>query len=394
MKVAIVAYGHTDNVLCLAKALSKYIEVTVIFVTSGDKFTASLFDWDISRLPFGLTTDTEIVNVLVGERILEYVGGCVTICVVRTPTRKMLKDIRRENLRCIREAAEYISRGGYDIVHFNGSSGFQIYFQEYLGKVGKVYTMHDYLPHSGEATLRRKWINILLNRYYTRFGYEFILHYRFLSREFSSYYGVRSGRVHTIYCGPLDIYKIFADEVTTEEPHTILFFGRISPYKGLKYLFAALPTIREAVPEVKLVIAGKGELPEYSVDDGKYEIYNCHIDNAQLTRLIRRSSVVVTPYTDATHSAVIMTAFAFNKPVVASSVSGIPEVIDDNITGRLVPPRDSTALAIAIEDLLLNKDKRHRIGQNIASRFAVGEFSWDHIAERTLAVYRRALRRN
>jgi glycosyltransferase involved in cell wall biosynthesis len=311
MKVAIIAYGHADNVLCLVKALSAYAEVSVIFITSGNKFTASLFDWDVSGLPYGLTSDPCIINSLVDNRILDYIGKDVGFYIVRTPTRKIMQDVKRENLRCVKAVADFVKRKNYDVVHFNGSSGFQIYFQQYLYKMGKVYTIHDYLPHSGEASFRRRWMNIILNRLYTKCDYEFILHYKHLSSEFSRYYRVNSGRVHTVHCGPLQIYEVFADTDILEEPYTILFFGRISPYKGLKYLFDAFSEVCLAIPNAKLVVAGKGELPSCSIDDGRYEIYNHYVDNAELVSLIQRASVVVTPYTDATHSAVIMTAFAF-----------------------------------------------------------------------------------
>jgi len=393
MKVALVAYGHADNVLCLSRALARYACVTVFFVTSGDNFTASVFDWDISTLPFGLTDDHAAVKRFVGDKIIRYLGSDVKICIVRTPSRKILKDIRRRNYIYIREAIQFINSHQYDIIHFNGSSGFQIYFQELLGNVAKVLTIHDYLPHTGEATCRRKWVNILLNKLYTRFDYEFIQHYRYLSDKFSKFYGVKDGRTHTVYCGPLEIYRIFRQSGIAEEPHTLLFFGRISQYKGLEYLISAFRQVRRMIPDTKLIIAGKGKLNMRLSEDDNYEVYNRYVTNEELASLLQRAAIVVTPYTDATHSAVIMTAFAFHKPVVSSAVGGIPEVIADDVTGRLVPPRDSAAFASAILDLLQNSNKRREMARNIVGRFESGMFSWDCIAKRTLQVYNKALLR-
>ena len=79
MKVAIVAFGHADNIVCLAKALSRYLDVTIFFVVSGNRFVASIFDWDISKLPIGLITDSSIVERLIGNKIHGYIGSAVKI---------------------------------------------------------------------------------------------------------------------------------------------------------------------------------------------------------------------------------------------------------------------------------------------------------------------------
>jgi glycosyltransferase involved in cell wall biosynthesis len=88
-----------------------------------------------------------------------------------------------------------------------------------------------------------------------------------------------------------------------------------------------------------------------------------------------------------------MTAYAFNKPVVASSVGGIPEVVTDNVTGTLVPARNPRALAEAIIDLLLNRGKRARMKKNIEKECLEGKLSWDNVAKETIEVYQKAIER-
>ena len=393
MRVAIVAYGHTDNVICLSNSLSKYIDITLIFITSGSRFTSSIFDWDISKLPFGLMIDENIVKKYIGNEVLKYIGSNIKVWLVRTTTLKTFKDWKRENVKYIREVARFLNKKQYDVIHFNGASGFQIYFHWFLRKTPKVYTIHDYLPHSGEAKLRLKITNTLLNKMYTKLGYEFIQHYQYLSDKFSEFYVVPKERVHTVYCGPFEVYRLFSNEQVKEEPRTILFFGRISLYKGIKYLIQAVPKIKKQIPDVKVIIAGKGDLGFKAENREEYEIYNNHLSNENIINLIQRATIVVLPYIDATHSAVLMTAYAFNKPVVASAVGGIPEIIEDNVTGRLVPPGNPQALADAIVNLFSNPEKRKQMKINIKKRFSQGKFSWDYIAKRTIEVYRMAIDR-
>lgn len=394
MRVAIVAYGHPDNVICLAHSLSKYADVVLIFITSGSRFTRSIFDWNIAKLPFGLTTDPNVVSDYIGQDILSYLESKVKIYIARTPTLKLLKDWRRNNMRYIREVATYIYNNAFDTVHFNGSSGFQTYFHYYLHKMPMVYTVHDYLPHTGESTLKHSLVNKFLNKVYTKLDYEFIQHYQFLSENFTEFYKVRPERVHTIYCGPFDVYKVFVNEVITEEPQTVLYFGRISPYKGIEYLMRAVPQIKARIPNAKIIIAGKGDFSFRFENEQACEILNYHIPNEELVNLIQRASVVVAPYTDATHSAVIMTAYAFTKPVIASSVGGIPEVVEDNVTGKLVPPKNVDALADSIVDLLLKSEERKRMKKNIIKKSSDGRLSWDKIARQTIGVYEKAINRH
>ncbi len=391
MRVAIIAYGHADNVICLARALSDQADVQVIFVTSGSRFTSSILDWDLTGLPFGTVTDASRSDGFMRGSVKRFLGPRPRVLVFRTPSRKVLKDWTRRNYACIKRAAGYVADQGPDVVHFNGSSGFQVYFHMLLSSTPKVLTIHDYEPHTGESSLPRRFISRAFNRFYVSRGYEFIQHYAYLTDRFSNTYNVKRDRVHTVRCGPLDIYRAFAAEGTSEEPGTILFFGRISPYKGLEYLIRAFQTVRKELPRARLTIAGAGQAGFLDRDTPGLDLLNYHVPNDELARLIQRSSVVVAPYTDATHSAVIMTAYAFRKPVIASAVGGIPEVVADGGTGRLVPPRDSGALARAIIEMLRDDRGRQVMKANIARRCSKDDLSWRNIARETLGVYRTAM---
>ena len=81
---------------------------------------------------------------------------------------------------------------------------------------------------------------------------------------------------------------------------------------------------------------------------------------------------------------------AAGRPVVASDVGGIPEVISSTRHGVLVPAKDPVALAGAIQGLAQDERRRHEIGEYNRA-FARKELSWDHVAERTLAVYQAAI---
>jgi glycosyltransferase involved in cell wall biosynthesis len=94
----------------------------------------------------------------------------------------------------------------------------------------------------------------------------------------------------------------------------------------------------------------------------------------------------VLPYIEASQTGIIPIAYAFKKPVIATSVGSIPEVIENGKTGILVRPRDSAALRTAIIDLINDENKRKRISEGGYIKMK-NELSWKDIAEKTISIY-------
>ena len=97
--------------------------------------------------------------------------------------------------------------------------------------------------------------------------------------------------------------------------------------------------------------------------------------------------MVVCPYVDATQSGVIMSAFSLKKPVIATAVGAIPEMLTDHVHGLLVPPRESSSLANAIETLLESPDIIEEMKTNIIHDYSEGIRSWKYIAHEYADIY-------
>jgi glycosyltransferase involved in cell wall biosynthesis len=175
---------------------------------------------------------------------------------------------------------------------------------------------------------------------------------------------------------------------------SVLFFGRIWPYKGLEYLIRAEPLITAACPDVRIVVAGEGEeLERYRrlmTNPERFVILNEYVSDARRAELFSRASVVVLPYVEASQSGVVPLAYRFGKPVVATTVGGLPAIVDEGETGYLVPPRDERALAEATIRLLRDPELRHRLGAN-GRRKLDAECAPAVVARQTFEVYRHAL---
>jgi glycosyltransferase involved in cell wall biosynthesis len=122
----------------------------------------------------------------------------------------------------------------------------------------------------------------------------------------------------------------------------------------------------------------------------KFNVLNYNISNQEAAELFQKCSVVVLPYIDASQSGVILPAYAFKKPVVITDVGSIAETVDDGVTGFIVPPKDTEALAKAIIKLLNDAKLRKIIGNNAYHKLKT-DLSWDIIAQKTMQVYQKAL---
>ena len=201
---------------------------------------------------------------------------------------------------------------------------------------------------------------------------------------------------HKIRISPLGAFSSFAplrnDEVKTQ-PENILFFGRISPYKGIEYLIEAGKLIKQQFSEVNITIAGEGDFDKYKgliEGDSHFTICNRFIPDNEVATLFQRASIVVLPYIDGSQSGIISIAGTFKKPVVATDVGNFAEMVEHGKTGFLVPPKDANALAEAIIELLNNDKLRQEMGEN-AYRVLSDKFSWDKVARKTLQVYQEAI---
>jgi alpha-maltose-1-phosphate synthase len=207
-------------------------------------------------------------------------------------------------------------------------------------------------------------------------------------------YGTPTERVSHIPLGARTTSVSFGHKAPAEKPGMVLFFGSADPYKGLEFLVRAEPLITQMVPYARIVIVSHGaDLARYRrmiKNCNQIEIHEEYVLNDEMAHFFERSSVVVLPYLSASTSGVLLTAYGFGKPVVATRVGCLPEYVQDGITGLLVPPSDIEHLASAVVSLLLNDSCRHRMGES--AKHWVDE-QRSKIAGQTQLVYEKAMHR-
>ena len=141
--------------------------------------------------------------------------------------------------------------------------------------------------------------------------------------------------------------------------------------------------VHRECPDCRLIVAGGGK---FHFDVSEYEaldfigIRNRFIPDDEMVALIKNCAFMVCPYTDATQSGVIMSAFAFNKPVIATDVGGLPEMVKDRHYGLIIKEKDVNALAESIVSLWRDPELTASFSEEIRRDYSTGEKSWRHIA--------------
>jgi glycosyltransferase involved in cell wall biosynthesis len=277
-----------------------------------------------------------------------------------------------------------LKKRGYDIIHVTWPLRYSTFPLYFLHKK-MLLTMHDPIPHSSDENMQNKlhrWCSIHLT-------HDFILLNKTQKKDFMERYHVSEDRVHI---SRLSIYThlqhIVPAKPLCDKPY-ILFMGSIQPHKGIEYFCQAMESVVREKPDIHAVIAGKGH---FYFDKTKYEenpsftFINRFITNEELASLISNCVAVVCPYIDATQSGVVMSAFALNKPVIATTVGALPKMMEDNRHGFLVPPKNSQALERAIVRIL-QPEIAQQMSRNIEQDFSSGDRSWGRIAKELYQIY-------
>jgi len=152
--------------------------------------------------------------------------------------------------------------------------------------------------------------------------------------------------------------------------------ANFGPVKGQRFLLEAMARLHSSFPGSELVIAGRtyGELEKLSEELWPGGTVKLVGEVADARPVYRRCSVYVQSSLSEGLCGAVLEAMASGLPVVATAVGGMPEQVVDGVTGYLVPPRDSGALAEAIGDLLGDKSRRTRMG-NAGRERAIAQFS-------------------
>ncbi|AFZ26422.1 glycosyltransferase [Cylindrospermum stagnale PCC 7417] len=359
IKVALLHFGFSDYTVQLANHLARYVHLTLIH-------------------------SEEIYS-----QYKNFLEPRIRVIQLKKPR---IRDPR--NILVMSAMMRIIREIGPDVLHVQETNDPWYDLTLLFNKMPPlVTTIHDVFRHPGDRDL------IPGAEYTRRIAFyrsqQLIVHSDLLKNVLVQQFRVPQRRINVLPHGELGtLFQHWAgSQAINREPYTILFFGRIWPYKGLKYLLEAMPLVIERIPEVKLIIAGRGDNIEKLINDQDkkhYEILNSFIPNEAVAALFQRSAATILPYIESSQSGVAAISYATGTPVIASNIGGLGEMIRDEQDGLLVPPRDVRALADAIIRLLSDSNLLRQMQAGALKR-CQQDLNWSHIAAQTVEVYNQAI---
>ncbi|MCU0497712.1 MAG: glycosyltransferase family 4 protein [Anaerolineae bacterium] len=217
-------------------------------------------------------------------------------------------------------------------------------------------------------------------RIYQKFDALFV-HDRINYELFLAMYQIPPDRVHEMALPPMTLLAEITPNLSAadlramygllDERPIVLFFGTINKYKGVENLIRAFPIIYQATDARLMIVgyAGKDAEPErlqqlaQEVGIGDQVIWHFgYVPNESVRAFMEVAEVAVYPYHHVTQSGALKIAYLFGKPVVATAVGGLPDVVENGQNGYLVSPDDDHALADAVIAILNDPEGAARMG--------------------------------
>lgn len=342
------------------------------------------------------------------------------VAIISRETEIRSKDIPIYELRFIGDSIPFIRNlifpfkplhvlNGFDLIHTQYHPS--IFVGNATGEILKkphVFTYHGFAPVRAWRNYKQR-----LKMIDHRLGAFFALHSKvhkiitvshFLKEELMKKYFVEGDKIRVIYNG-VDT-KRFNPDVKGESIRkfyrigsspTVLYLGRLAPYKGVQFLIETIPKVLKELPDAKFLIGGA---MRYDIADlgrmiKKLKIkdsvaFTGYVPNGDVPKLYACCDIFCYPSLWEGFGLTPAEAQACGKPVVAFNTCAIPEVVKNGRTGLLVEPRNVDALAKALVSLLINEERRFNMSLEARKR-VLQLFSWDKAAEQTLQIYREVL---
>ena len=363
-----------DLEISLIRELAHNCDVTVMLIISPQSIKSSAFCID-KLLPY-----PDIVRADQFEGMEKYSN------LIDSRRWYIVNNPNNSFISCLvlaRRIRQFISKEKFDIIHSPTDCKTSLFLVPTIRRYKHtLFTVHDPIPHKKNSFIRQ-WLSYDLMFVSYR---NLLLLSKSLSSEFEHKY---ENKFEHIYYSRLSIYDFLLSFKPKPNQYGkyILFFGRIDEYKGVDILLDAYHLTDAYKQGIKLIIAGKSSQNELlEVNDDQIMIFNRYIPNEELASLIFHSMFIVLPYRSATQSGCVFSAFAFNKPILATQVGDLTIQVDEEV-GHTVRPNSIQEIVSGINHMV-NADLQ-RMSDSIKERYSAnGPLSWTSIAQGIVDIYK------
>ncbi len=240
-----------DTLLPRIEALNTFVELHLIIELSPEGWNSSFFDLHRSNIKGTIVNGKEFLSQYFPKSIQKYWHECASFKLIVHPHPKSLYP---KTWQISNAAINEILKIKPDVLHIDDISLRLAPLLFRIDKIPIVLTLHDVRPHLGEENWRRRLGNILTFRKVKHF----IVQSEFSRKQFLELYSYPEKMVSHIPLGTINILQNFLhNEIHSELVNSVLFFGRISPYKGIEVFIQAAEIVSQMFSRCQFIIAGK-----------------------------------------------------------------------------------------------------------------------------------------
>ena len=290
----------------------------------------------------------------------------------------------------------HASFNGIEICHFHlFHVNILVLFDLILIKILRmkaVYTIHDVV-----SNLEKNKSNKILTKFVLKLANKIITHNTYSQIEISNIFDMNINDVAIIPHG--NYIPFISTESNSDKSRSyleipkkrkvLLFFGMIKRIKGLEVLLEALKKIKEKVPDILLVVAGKSWEDDFSIYQNLINKYNLnkhclvhheYIPNSKIGHYFASSNLVVLPYKRISQSGVLMMSCSYGKAVLCSNLKPFLEVLEDNSTGFFFESENPNSLANKVIEIFEDEQFLTEVSKSSFELIST-KYSWKNIGE-------------
>ncbi|MEO0864474.1 MAG: glycosyltransferase, partial [Pseudomonadota bacterium] len=197
-------------------------------------------------------------------------------------------------------------------------------------------------------------------------------------------------KIRIIHCGVRPAIYQDAAPARSDDEIRLLFVGRLAPVKGIRVLFEAVERLADQIPNLRLILVGDGpdraNLERAAQPLGDLVQFTGYKSQAEVADLMQSSDIFVLPSFAEGVPVVLMEAMASARPVIATQVAGVGELVEEGQSGFMVPPGDVESLMARIRILAGDADMRARMGRNGREK-VLADFDIETEASRLLRLF-------
>ena len=286
-----------------------------------------------------------------------------------------------------------LERERFDVIHhhepFVPFLSFQILDS---AKCPNVATFHAFGGFSFSYWAGRIVLDRYMNKIHERIAVSSAARH-FVSTYFPGEYRIIPNGVDVDFYAHAKPFPEFRDGKTN-----ILFVGRLEPRKGAMYLLEAYAKLKPTHPNTRLIVCNwgpqLGKMRRFIHQNGVQDVFFAgRVDDIDKARFYKTADIFCAPSTgQESFGIVLLEAMAAGCAVVASDIHGYKRVVQRNVSGLLVEPKDPDALASALERLIRDEDLRRSLAEAGSRR--APDYDWTHVTTELVSVYQEAIQRH